>query len=112
MKATLLIILFGLYCLAQAQNPKKTDLKGDYLGQTPPGEAPMVFAPSWTDPVRLGEPINSNQMERFPAVSPEGKYLFFTRDTMPGYNEDVYWVSAGIIGKLKAKAIQEQRLKQ
>ena len=66
---------------------------------------------SWTDPVSLGEPINSTEMERFPAVSPDGKYLFFTRDT-PGHDEDVYWVSAGIIGKLKAKAIQEQRRKQ
>jgi Tol biopolymer transport system component len=70
---------------------------------------------SWTDPVSLGEPINSREMERFPAVTPDGKYLFFTRDTnLPGYvyDEDVYWVSAGIIGKLKAKAIQEKRLKQ
>jgi Tol biopolymer transport system component len=70
---------------------------------------------SWTDPASLGEPINSNEMERFPAVSPDGKYLFFTRDTnMPGYvyDEDVYWVSAGIIGKLKAKAIPELSHKQ
>lgn len=66
---------------------------------------------SWTDAVGLGATINTDQGERFPAVSPDGKYLFFTRDT-PGYDEDVYWVSAGIIGKLKAKAIQEQRLKQ
>jgi len=50
-------------------------------------------------------------MERFPAVTPDGKHLFFTRDTMPGYNEDVYWVSAGIIAKLKAKAIQEPGFK-
>ncbi len=66
---------------------------------------------SWTDRISLGEPINSKELERFPAVSPDGKYLFFTRDT-PGYDEDVYWVSAGIIEKLKAKAIQERRLKQ
>ena len=66
---------------------------------------------SWTDPVNMGEPINTHQMERFSALSPDGKYLFFTRDT-PGYDEDVYWVSAAIIDKLKAKAIQEKRLKQ
>lgn len=66
---------------------------------------------SWTDPVNMGEPINTHQMERFSTLSPDGKYLFFTRDT-PGYDEDVYWVSAGIIGKLKADAIKEQRLKQ
>ncbi|MBN1548794.1 MAG: PD40 domain-containing protein [Syntrophaceae bacterium] len=69
----------------------------------------------WTDPVGLGEPINSKELERFPAITPDGKYLFFTRNTnLPGYiyDEDVYWVSAAIIGKLKAEAIQEQRLKQ
>jgi Tol biopolymer transport system component len=66
---------------------------------------------SWTDPVSMGAPINTNQMERFSALSPDGRYLFFTRDT-PGYDEDVYWVSAGIIEKLKAKTIQELRLKQ
>jgi len=36
--------------------------------------------------------------------------LLFTRWT-PDQNFDVYWVSAGIIERLKAKAIQEQRLK-
>ncbi len=66
---------------------------------------------SWADRMSLGEPINTRGLERFPAVSPDGKYLFFTRDT-PDYDEDVYWVSAGIIEKLKARAIQEQRLKQ
>jgi Tol biopolymer transport system component len=65
---------------------------------------------SWTDPVTLGAPINTNQMERFSTLSPDGKYLFFTRDT-PGYDEDVYWVSARIIEKLKTKAIQELRHK-
>jgi hypothetical protein len=65
---------------------------------------------SWTDPVSLGEPINSHSMERFPTVSPDGKYLFLTRWT-PDHDMDVYWVSAGIIEKLKAKAIQERRLK-
>jgi hypothetical protein len=66
---------------------------------------------SWTDPVSMGAQINTNQMERFSAVSPDGHYLFFTRDT-PGYDEDVYWMSAGIIERLKSKAIQEKRLKQ
>ena len=66
---------------------------------------------SWTDPVNMGAPINTNQMERFSSVSPDGKYMFFTRWTSD-YDEDVYWVSAGIIDKLKAKAILEHRLKQ
>lgn len=57
---------------------------------------------SWTQPISMGEPINTKELERFPAVSPDGKYLFFTRDTQ-GYEEDVYWVSAKIIDKLREK---------
>jgi hypothetical protein len=60
---------------------------------------------TWTDRIRLEEPINSQGLERFPALSPDGRILFFTRDT-PGWDEDVYWVNAGIIGKLKEKALQ------
>lgn len=55
---------------------------------------------SWTDRVNLGEPVNSKGLERFPAVSPDGRYLFFTRDT-PGYDEDVYWVSVAGIPALR-----------
>jgi uncharacterized protein (TIGR02145 family) len=54
---------------------------------------------SWTDPVSLGEPVNSREQERFPRLSPDGKYLFFTRPT-PGHDQDVYWVSAASIPAL------------
>lgn len=57
---------------------------------------------SWTKPVSLGEPINSNRQERFPAVSPDGRFLFFTRDT-PEHEDDVFWVSASIIDSLRAR---------
>jgi dipeptidyl aminopeptidase/acylaminoacyl peptidase len=62
---------------------------------------------SWTDPVSMGAPINTSEMERFSSLSPDGKYLFFTRDT-PGYDEDVYWVSTGIIEKLRADMIRKK----
>ena len=38
---------------------------------------------SWTDPVSLGEPVNTDRQERLPVLSNDGKYLFFTRPT-PG----------------------------
>jgi Tol biopolymer transport system component len=57
---------------------------------------------NWTDPVNLGEEVNSDRQERFPSVSPDGKYLFFTRWVVRG-NEDVMWVSADIIEKLRTK---------
>ncbi|MBU2554239.1 MAG: hypothetical protein KKF98_07235 [Bacteroidetes bacterium] len=61
---------------------------------------------NWTDPVNLGDEVNSDRQERFPSVSPDGKYLFFTRWVVRG-NEDVLWVSADIIEKLRKKNIEK-----
>jgi hypothetical protein len=58
---------------------------------------------SWTDPVSLGEQVNSNQQERFPSVSPDGKWLFFTR-LVKENDHDVFWVSASIIDRLREKS--------
>ncbi len=58
---------------------------------------------SWTDPVSLGEAVNTPQQEVFPGLSPDGKYLFFCRETPGRYNE-VYWVSAASIPALRSIA--------
>lgn len=58
---------------------------------------------SWTNPVTLGKPINTDQQERFPRVSWDGKYLFFSRWT-PDHDEDVFWVSSKIIDRLREKS--------
>lgn len=51
---------------------------------------------TWTDPVSLGEPVNTPRQEVFPGLSPDGRYLFFARDT-PNRQNDIYWVeTAGI----------------
>ncbi len=55
----------------------------------------------WTEPVSLGEPMNSGRQERFGMLSPDGNYLFFTRPTT-GYSQDVYWIDAGTIRALNA----------
>lgn len=55
---------------------------------------------SWTTPVYLDEKVNSTRPERFPTVSPDGKYLFFSR-FVSSNNEDVMWVSSKIIDDLK-----------
>lgn len=57
---------------------------------------------SWTEAIDLGAPINTAWGERYPAVSPDGKYLFFTRWVSED-DEDVFWVSASILDTLKAK---------
>ncbi len=50
---------------------------------------------TWTEPVRLGEQINTSAMEGNAFVTPDGKYMFFTRKF------DVYWVKADFIGIIK-----------
>jgi hypothetical protein len=55
---------------------------------------------TWSEPINMGEPINTGTQESFPTVSPDGNYLFFTR-----YNQDtkmdIFWVSAKIIDRLR-----------
>ena len=62
---------------------------------------------TWTDPVSLGEPLNSIQQEVFPGLSPDGKYLFFCRYT-PGHKNDVYWVDAATIPALRSATDRSQ----
>jgi Tol biopolymer transport system component len=55
---------------------------------------------NWGTPINMGDQINTEKVERFPMVSPDGKYLFFMRHT-PG--QDIFWVSTEIIEELKNK---------
>lgn len=60
---------------------------------------------SWGRAINMGPEINSKFTERFPKLSPDGKYLFFgsDRNLMPGAEgTDVYWVDARVIEDLKA----------
>ena len=58
---------------------------------------------TWSEPINMGEPINTRAQERLPGISPDGKYLFFTRWT-PDQDQDVFWVSAGIIDRLNERS--------
>ena len=68
-----------------------------------------VNADTWSEPINLGEPINTQAQERLPAVSPDGKYLFFTRWT-PDQDQDVFWVSARIINRLSTFTKDENKI--
>lgn len=57
----------------------------------------------WSQPVNLGQKINTDKQERFPGVSPDGKYLFFTRWYGPPNYHDLYWISADIINDMRNK---------
>jgi hypothetical protein len=50
---------------------------------------------NWSLPKNLGKIINSESSERFPYISPDGKYFFFGSDRTGNYN--IYWIDASVI---------------
>ncbi|MCF8235587.1 MAG: hypothetical protein K9H13_12920 [Bacteroidales bacterium] len=64
---------------------------------------------SWMDPINLGTRINTDRGERFPYVSPDGKYLFFTR-WVDQENEDIMWVSSAIIDEINMNLLIDKNL--
>jgi len=64
-----------------------------------------LITDTWSEPVNMGIPG-----ERYPGLSPDGKYFFFTRFTHfcpPIYDNDIFWVSAEIIDKLRDKYFEK-----
>jgi Tol biopolymer transport system component len=62
-----------------------------------------TISDAWSEPINFGEPINTNSTDRFAAISPDGKYLFYTSNN--GDNSmDVFWVSTKIIDRLRQKS--------
>lgn len=57
----------------------------------------------WMKAINLGSKINTDGQERFPSISPDGKYLFFTRDMDNETHNDFYWVDAKAIEELRPK---------
>lgn len=56
---------------------------------------------TWSQPVNLGESVNSSFGETVPSVTPDGKYLFFSRYNEEGGLSDFYWVSADVIENVR-----------
>ena len=50
----------------------------------------------------LGPSVNSEHYDWYPIVTPDGKYIIFSR-TLPSIKIDLYWVDAKIIEELKQK---------
>ena len=55
----------------------------------------------WTKPKNLGSLINSSMFDMAAYVTPDQKYIFFTRRGNSASTSDIYWVDAGIIDSLK-----------
>ncbi len=56
---------------------------------------------SWTKAKNMGKKINTTSEEMCAYVTPDGKYLFFTRHA--GNEGNLYWVDAKIIEELREK---------
>ena len=56
---------------------------------------------TWSKPINLGESVNSNVGETVPSVTPDGKYLFFSRYNEEGGLSNLYWVSTQVIEDLR-----------
>ena len=71
----------------------------DNLGQ---GDLYITFQKadgSWTKPQNLGNEVNTPKYDFAPSISPDGKFLFFTRDS--NREGDIYWISSEIVEKLR-----------
>lgn len=112
----------GEYPTAENLGPPINTSWGDDLPYIAPDESYLIFASdrpgglgardlyisfqvdgAWNEAVNLDPPINSEYWDIYPSVSPDGKYLFYTRRTSWQTTEDsdIYWVSAEFIDRLK-----------
>jgi Tol biopolymer transport system component len=56
---------------------------------------------NWSEPIDMGNLINTKANEYGPCISPDGKYLFFVRHD--GKKGDIYWIDASIVDKFRNK---------
>jgi Tol biopolymer transport system component len=61
---------------------------------------------TWTEAINLGPKVNSEFWDIYPSVSPDGKYLFFTRrekwwESSPS---NIYWISTAVFKELQTKS--------
>ncbi len=61
---------------------------------------------AWSEPLSLGDEINTNSDELIGMVTPDGQYFFFTR--FSAGTSDIYWVGADFIETLRAQAIAQE----
>lgn len=55
---------------------------------------------SWSEPINMGDEVNTETHDERPYVTRDGRYFFFT--TSESGNLDVYWVDAAIIDRFRS----------
>jgi Tol biopolymer transport system component len=61
---------------------------------------------SWGAAINMGETVNSDKVDFYASVTPDGKYILFNRGIDEEGNIDIYWVDAQIIKTLKSNTKQ------
>jgi len=85
------------YLLVQAQNKEDKKRNSDIYVYFKKKDG------KWTKPINLGDSVNSKFHERVPSVTPDGKYLFFSRYNEEGAIANIYWVSTEVIENVRPK---------
>ena len=83
------------YLLVNARNEENAERKSDIYVYFKGKDG------AWTKPINLGDTVNSNFPETVPSVTPDGKYLFFSRYNEEGGLSNFYWVSTEVIERLR-----------
>jgi len=75
----------------------------DSLGK---GDIYVAFADGeggWSLPVNLGPGVNSTFGESCPSLSPDGRFVFFSRYDEEGERSQIYWIDAGVIEEARLR---------
>ena len=93
---------FGFHCfISPDEGFALRDGVPDGIGKS---DIYIVFRNSegqWKEPIKLGPQINSEFSETCPALSNDGKYMFFSRYNEENEVSDIYWASAKFIEELR-----------
>ena len=84
------------YLLVNARNKENDNRKSDIYVYFKKKEG------EWSKAINLGGEVNSNFSETCPSITPDGKYLFFSRYNEEGGLSNLYWVSTEVIEKLRS----------
>jgi hypothetical protein len=58
----------------------------------------------WSEPIKIGNKINTTEYdETCPSLSPDGKFIFFSRYNDRNGKSDIYWASSSIIDSIREK---------
>jgi Tol biopolymer transport system component len=64
-------------------------------------------ADKWGEPIKLGKLVNTSEYnETCPSLSPDEKYIFFSRYNDLNKKSDIYWVSSKVIEKIRKTTVE------